>query len=148
MAESLVRRHRIWETFLVEKLHYTLSEVHKDAEVLEHSDSLELIDRLEEFLGKPERCPHGGIIPKKDGDYTEDSYTILDDLQEGKPAVVDRFIDNHDLLEYLADVKLKIGDKIEVLEKLPFEGPLKIKLLDSGQEVLISYKAAHYIFVK
>ena len=61
---------------------------------------------------------------------------------------VDRFIDNHELLTYLDDLELKLGDKIEVLEHLPFEGPIKVKRLADGAELSIGYKAAHYIFVK
>ena len=148
VAEALIRRHRIWETFLVEKLGYKLADVHKDAEVLEHSVSEELIDRLEGFLGYPKRCPHGGVIPSKDGDYKEDSYLILNDIELNRPVTVGRFIDNHDLLEYLADVKLNLGDQVEILEKAPFEGPLKLRLVETGEEMSIGYKAAHYIFVK
>ncbi|KRL78694.1 metal-dependent transcriptional regulator [Ligilactobacillus equi] len=148
VAEALIRRHRIWETFLVEKLGYKLADVHKDAEVLEHTVSEELIDRLEDFLGHPQKCPHGSVIPSKDGVYPEDSHVVLNDLKPGQSAEVEHFIDNHDLLEYLADVKLNIGDQVEILEKLPFEGPLNVKVLNTGEEISIGYKAAHYIFVK
>ena len=106
------------------------------------------MDHLEDFLDHPKRCPHGGIIPTKDGDYEEDTHQVLAGLQDGKQAVVDRFIDNHDLLEYLSDVKLNIGDQIEILEHVPFEGPIKIFVKNTNEKMDIGYKAAHYIFVK
>lgn len=148
VAEDLVRRHRLWESFLVDKLGYKLQDVHTDAEVLEHITSSELMDHLEDFLDHPKRCPHGGIIPTKDGEYEEDTHQVLASLNDGQQAVVDRFIDNHDLLEYLSDVKLNIGDQIKILEHTPFEGPVKIFVKNTNEEMDIGYKAAHYIFVK
>ena len=148
VAEDLVRRHRLWETFLVDKLNYKLQDVHTDAEVLEHITSDELMNHLEEFLEYPERCPHGGVIPRKDGQYEEDSHKVLASVYDGYEAVVDRFIDNHDLLEYLADVKLNIGDRVKVLKHAPFEGPIELILLETGEHMSIGYKAAHYIFVR
>lgn len=147
-AEDLVRRHRLWETFLVNKLNYKLQDVHTDAEVLEHITSNNLMNHLEEFLGNPKRCPHGGVIPRQDGQYEEDSHKVLASVLDGQEAVVDRFIDNHDLLEYLADVKLNIGDNIKVTRHTPFEGPIELVLLASGEKMSIGYKAAHYIFVR
>lgn len=148
IAEELIRRHRLWETFLVTKLKYSLQDVHEDAEILEHATSDKLMDHLDAFLGYPKRCPHGGIIPSKDGDYEEDSHDILIDVANGTTVKVDRFIDNHDLLTYLAGVKLKLGDKVTVLSHQPFEGPLEIKVERTGEKMEIGYKAAHYIFVK
>ncbi|WP_290033018.1 metal-dependent transcriptional regulator [Ligilactobacillus cholophilus] len=148
VAEELIRRHRLWETFLVTKLDYPLQDVHEDAEVLEHATSDKLMDHLDKFLGYPKRCPHGGIIPNKNGDYEEDSHDVLGDMPDGASVEVDRFIDNHDLLAYLAGVKLQLGDKITVISHKPFEGPIEIKVEDTGEIMEIGYKAAHYIFVK
>ncbi len=64
-ASSLIRKHRLWEVFLVEHLDYSWNEVHDDAEVLEHVTSEQLADHLEDYLNHPMHCPHGGIIPKK-----------------------------------------------------------------------------------
>ncbi len=119
IAEELIRRHRLWETFLVTKLNYSLQDVHEDAEVLEHATSGNLMDHLDEFLGHPQRCPHGGVIPDKNGDYEEDSHDILMDVPDGSTVEVDRFIDNHDLLTYLAGVKLKLGERIKSSVTLP-----------------------------
>ncbi|MCF2623779.1 metal-dependent transcriptional regulator [Ligilactobacillus salivarius] len=148
VAEKLVRRHRLWETFLVEKLDYQLSEVHDEAEVLEHVASDKLMKKLDQFLNSPRECPHGGVIPTEAGEYEEESHEFLAEIKVGETVEVDRFIDNHELLTYLDDLELKLGDKIEVLEHLPFEGPIKVKRLADGAELSIGYKAAHYIFVK
>lgn len=106
-AETLVRKHRIWEDFLVDKLDYDLPDVHTEAEVLEHVTSERLVDSLEAFLGNPTHCPHGGAIPDKDGHYQEDSHVSLADTQDGTTVTIERFIDNHDLLVYLHDTPLK-----------------------------------------
>ena len=148
VAEALVRRHRLWETFLVDKLKYKLPDVHDDAEVLEHVTSDNLMDHLEVFLGHPEHCPHGGIIPDLSGTYREESYLILADVPEGQEVIVDRFIYNHELLTYLDDIHIKLGDKLIVGEHAPFEGPIALTYSDSGEKTSIGYKAAHYIFVK
>ncbi|GEL14778.1 metal-dependent transcriptional regulator [Pediococcus cellicola] len=151
IAEIMVRKHRIWETFLVKKLSYKLSEVDDDAEVLEHVTSEHLLDSLDAFLGHPTHCPHGGVIPDKEGNYQEDSHTLLADVKEGSIVVVDRFIDNRELLNYLDEIDLDIGDKIQVIHHAPFEGPTTVKLIDNESttdERQISYKAAHYVFVQ
>ncbi|AMV61106.1 Mn-dependent transcriptional regulator MntR [Pediococcus damnosus] len=151
IAEIMVRKHRMWETFLVEKLNYKLSEVDSDAEVLEHVTSDHLLGSLDKFLGYPTHCPHGGVIPDKEGNYQEDSHTLLADVKEGATVKVDRFIDNHELLNYLDEIDLDIGDRIHVVHHAPFEGPTTVKLLDNESptdERQISYKAAHYVFVQ
>lgn len=146
-AEKLIRRHRLWETFLVDKLNYKLQDVHDDAEVLEHATSDNLVEHLDNFLGHPKECPHGGMIPSIEGDYKEESYDLLIDAKTGETKEVDRFVDNHELLTYLDEINLKIGDRFTILEHVPFEGPIKVKMSETGQELGISYNAAHYIFV-
>ncbi|MHA8263258.1 metal-dependent transcriptional regulator [Lactobacillaceae bacterium Melli_B3] len=148
VAEELVRKHRIWETFLVDELGYDLPDVHNEAEVLEHVTSPKLLDALYEKLGRPSHCPHGGVIPTSDGKYSEDSHTLLNDAKDGSTVVVDRFIDNHDLLTYLGDIQLDIGDELKVIDHAPFEGPMKVINITDNQEISISYKASHYVFIK
>ncbi|KRM88480.1 metal-dependent transcriptional regulator [Liquorilactobacillus vini] len=148
VAEQLVRRHRLWEVFLYDKLEYKLADVHDDAEILEHTTSDRLMNHLDVFLNYPTHCPHGGVIPSADGKYQEDSHLVLADVTDGQEVVVERFIDNHDLLTYLDDLKLKIGDRLKVIAHQPFEGPVKIRLISDQQEMNVSFKAAHYIFVK
>ncbi|WP_318766849.1 metal-dependent transcriptional regulator [Lactiplantibacillus carotarum] len=147
-AETLVRKHRIWEDFLVDKLNYGLPDVHSEAEVLEHVTSERLVDSLEAFLGNPTHCPHGGAIPDKDGHYQEDSHTSLADTEDGAKVEIERFIDNHDLLMYLHDISLQIGQQVTVVKHDPFEGPVTIEVQATGQQIPVSYKAAHNVFVK
>ncbi|MCG0722831.1 metal-dependent regulator [Lactiplantibacillus plantarum] len=147
-AETLVRKHRIWEDFLVDKLDYDLPDVHTEAEVLEHVTSERLVDSLEAFLGNPTHCPHGGAIPDKDGHYQEDSHVSLADTQDGTTVTIERFIDNHDLLVYLHDTPLKIGQQVTVLKHDPFEGPVTVSIQKTGEEIPVSYKAAQNVFVK
>ncbi|WP_047999156.1 metal-dependent transcriptional regulator [Lactiplantibacillus herbarum] len=147
-AETLVRKHRIWEDFLVDKLNYDLPDVHTEAEVLEHVTSDRLINSLEEFLGNPTYCPHGGAIPDKEGHYQEDSHVSLADTEDGANVMVERFIDNHDLLMYLHDTPLKIGQQITVMKHDPFEGPVTVLIKKTGEQIPISFKAAHNVFVK
>ncbi|KRM78050.1 metal-dependent transcriptional regulator [Secundilactobacillus collinoides] len=148
LAVMLVRNHRLWETFLVNRLGYTLPEIDEEAEKLEHVTSPKLANALDDALGRPKRCPHGGIIPDRDGNYDEDSHLVLNDVEDGKTVVVERFIDNHDLLTYLGDIKLDIGDKLTVRKHDPFEGPVLVENLTDKQNLTIGYKAAHYIFVR
>lgn len=150
LAEQLVRKHRLWETFLVDKLDYKLSEVHQDAEQLEHVTSEKLTNSLADFLGNPEHCPHGGVIPTADGEHREYSHIQLSELADGAIATVDRFSDNRDLLTYLDQIDFDLGDKIKVLSQAPFEGPITVQLLseNNGEEQReISFKASHYVFV-
>lgn len=148
VAEDLIRTHRLWETFLVEKLGYELFEVHDDAEVLEHVASDKLIDKLYDFLEEPKECPHGGVIPSKDGSYEEESHTTLSEIEPGQIVEVDRFIDNHELLTYINDIHLSLGDKVKVVDKAPFDGPISLIMVQTGETTTIGYNAAHYIFVK
>ncbi|KRN09130.1 Iron-dependent repressor [Liquorilactobacillus mali KCTC 3596 = DSM 20444] len=148
VAEGLVRRHRLWETFLVSALGYKLQDVHTDAEVLEHIASENLMEHLDAFLNHPTHCPHGGVIPNKNGDYKEDGHNVLAEAKDGEVVKIERFIDNHDLLTYLDDIELQIGDELKIIGHSPFEGPIKIMITETGQEMSVSFKAAHYIFVK
>lgn len=148
LAVVLVRKHRIWESFLVDKLGYALPDVHDEAEVLEHVTSTKLVNSLDTFLGHPQHCPYGGIIPDENGHFDDYSHQVLNDAEDGQTVVVDRFIDNHDLLTYLGDIKLDLGDKLHVIKHDPFEGPVTVENLTDNKELSIGYKAAHYIFVK
>lgn len=147
-AEELVRKHRIWETFLINTLHFDLPDVHDEAELLEHVTSDKMIDHLDDFLGHPKRCPHGGIIPDRYGNYEKDHDKILTAAKDGETVVVNRFIDNHDLLTLLGDIKLDIGDKLKIISHDPFEGSVMVQNLTDKKKLVIGYKTAHYVFVK
>ncbi len=147
-AANLIRKHRIWEVFLINTLHYELPDVHNEAEQLEHVTSEKLLDHLDDFLGHPQRCPHGGIIPDRQGHFKHDNDKLLTDAEEGEEVTVNRFIDNHDLLTLLDDIKLDLGDRLKIMARDPFEGSMTVQNLTDEKELTIGYKTAHYVFVK
>lgn len=147
-AAELVRKHRLWETFLVDKLHYNFADVHPEAEVLEHQTSDRLATALDDFLGHPQNCPHGGVIPAANGRFPDVSHRLLADAEDGEEVELERFLDNHELLTYLEELKLRPQDKVKVVRHEPFEGPIVITKDGDSQPVSVSYKAAHNIFIK
>ncbi|MCH4058117.1 metal-dependent transcriptional regulator [Lapidilactobacillus gannanensis] len=145
IATTLVRRHRIWEVFLHDKLNYNIGEVHEAADVLEHTTDGMLISRLNTFLDDPKRCPHGGLIPGN-APMTDQNDQVLVNTPDGETVQVKRVIDNHEFLMYFEGLNLALGTNITILRHEPFEGPIVIKTSD-GREIPISFKAAGYIFV-
>lgn len=138
-ALATIRRHRILELFLVEVLGYSWDEVHEEAERLEHTASSRLIERMSEVLGAPESDPHGAPIPSAEGMLSERPYPSLAEIETGARAVLRRVSDEDpEALRYLAGMGLRPGTEIEVLERAPFEGPLRIRIggSDGGEQVL------------
>ncbi|MGH3822187.1 MAG: metal-dependent transcriptional regulator [Pseudonocardiaceae bacterium] len=128
-AQEVVRRHRLLETFLVTVLDLTWDEVHDEADVLEHAVSDRLIDRIDEVLGHPTRDPHGDPIPSPAGPHDEVWGVRLDMVALGTRFHVERVYDrDSEALRYLADLGVRPGVTIEVLERSPFGGPLWIGL--------------------
>ncbi|MGR3741224.1 metal-dependent transcriptional regulator [Companilactobacillus sp. DQM5] len=116
VAKELVKRHRIWEVFLSEKLHYEIDTLHEASDQLEHTSDNELSERLNEFLGYPPRCPHGGIIP---GNIKSslNSDTPLTEFATGAIKKIHRVVDNHEFLKKFKTTGLTIGEEIKILEK-------------------------------
>ena len=140
-AVAIIRRHRILELFLVEVLGYSWDEVHEEAERLEHSVSVRLIDRMSEVLGRPESDPHGAPIPSAEGRLDERRYPSLADIDAGHRAVLRRVSDEDpEALRYLAGMGLRPGAEIEVIERAPFEGPLRIRV--GGAEQVLGRRFA------
>lgn len=128
-AQAIVRRHRLLETFLVTVLDLTWDEVHDEADMLEHAVSERLIDRMDEVLGHPTRDPHGDPIPSPAGVHDEVWGARLDTVAPGTQFRVERVYDRDSAaLRYLADIGVRPGVTIEVLEHSPFGGPLWIRL--------------------
>ena len=144
-ASSLIRRHRLWEVFLVEHLNFSWNEVHDDAEVLEHVTSKKLADNLEVFLNHPNYCPHGGMIPKENHFVQEKKRQTLIEYPVGAKIRIARVIDERELLDYLVAIDLNIGESFEITDIAAYEGP--ITLTNSEKNILVSYKAASTIFV-
>ena len=129
IALSIIRKHRLWETFLVEKLGFSWDKVHYIAEQLEHIKSEELIENLDDFLGNPKYDPHGDPIPNKEGKIEKMNQKLLVELkiqQEGIITGVKK--GTASLLSYLDKEKIKLGDSIKVIEVLEFDGTFIVEI--------------------
>jgi DtxR family Mn-dependent transcriptional regulator len=145
-AASIIRKHRLWETFLVEKLGFSWGEVHDIAEQLEHINSQKLIDRIDALLGYPERDPHGDPIPRSDGSMPEQAYQPLSEVPVGRRVRVARVIDDSpSFLEYLGELGLSLGQEIHVKNRLSFDGSTVIQY--NRREATVSPKAGALIWV-
>jgi DtxR family Mn-dependent transcriptional regulator len=148
IALSIIRRHRLWESFLAEKLKFNSDEVHEVAEHLEHVSNKKLIDKLDEYLAFPKFDPHGDPIPDTHGKMEIGKQISLSELSINKPATV-CFIANQSqlLLEHLQEKNINIGASVVVKRKFSFDDSLEIKL-DNKQHLNISGQLAKNIFVK
>jgi DtxR family Mn-dependent transcriptional regulator len=144
-ASTLIRKHRLWEVFLVEHLGYSWNEVHDDAEVLEHVTSQTLANRLSTYLQDPEFCPHGGVIPAVDQPVHEQKRQTLTEYPVGTKIRIARVLDEKELLDYLVSIDLKIHEEYTIDEIAAYEGPISIS--NEQKQLSISYKAANTIFV-
>lgn len=144
---KIVRSHRLWEVFLMEHLNYTWREAHEDAHLLEHIAPERMIDRLDAYLGYPKTCPHGAIIPRHGKlPVVEQEERTLNALEEGQEATVSRIIEDGNLLDYLTSTGMQINEKIRILHKGEYEGP--ISFIQDDKTITISYKAATQIYVR
>ncbi|MEY8446088.1 metal-dependent transcriptional regulator [Enterococcus ratti] len=144
-ASSLIRKHRLWEVFLVEHLDYSWNEVHDDAEVLEHVTSEQLADHLETYLNHPMHCPHGGVIPKKEQVIHEERRQTLESYPVGSKVRIARVLDEKELLDYLVTIDLNIDEEYEIIDIAAYEGPITIQ--NPQKKIAVSFKAASTIFV-
>lgn len=144
-ASSLIRKHRLWEVFLVEHLEYSWNEVHDDAEVLEHVTSEQLADHLEDYLNHPKHCPHGRNIPHKDEVVHEERRQTLDSYPVGSTVRIARVLDEKELLDYLVTIDLNIDEEYEIIDVAAYEGPITIQ--NAQKKISVSFKAASTIFV-
>lgn len=152
VALTIVRRHRLWEYFLAEKLQFTWNEVHAVAEDLEHVGNKKLIDKLDEFLGFPRVDPHGDPIPDMNGKIETARQLCLGELPLNKPGFVSHVSDqSSEILEMLRHKNISIGTKIEVKKKFDFDNSLELQV-SSGKSknvrISISDQLAKNIFVK
>ena len=147
-ALQIIRKHRLWEVFLYEKLRYGWDEVHSMAEQLEHIQHEDLADRLEEFLGHPEYDPHGDPIPQSNGKIPVLQGVLLKDAHIGDVCEVVAVRDTSSLfLQYLGKLSLGIGSKIKVQDKIEFDGSMII-IINSQSAVTISQKLSENLIVQ
>ncbi|MEZ4796881.1 MAG: metal-dependent transcriptional regulator [Flavobacteriaceae bacterium] len=127
-ARSVIRKHRLWETFLVNKLNFSWDEVHEIAEQLEHIKSEKLIDKLDDFLENPTHDPHGDPIPDKNGNYTNVKSKSILEFNIGNQGELINVKDSSDaFLKYLNKNKLALGDTIKVVDFEPFDESFTIE---------------------
>lgn len=137
IALSILRKHRLWEVFLVNKLNFSWDNVHEVAEQLEHIQSQELISRLDEFLDFPKFDPHGDPIPSADGKLKILDTPLLADIEEGETVVIASVKrSDPDFLQYLERLGLLINKRIQVKEKLKFDD--SIEIIVDNKRMLIS----------
>jgi DtxR family Mn-dependent transcriptional regulator len=146
-AKMIVRKHRLWEVFLVEKLDFSWDEVHDIAEQLEHIQSDKLINKLDDFLGNPTEDPHGDPIPDVHGRMVKIEKQLLSDLAENQSGICVGVKDtSSEFLKYLDKQGIALGSKIEVLAVESFDLSLRIRVGEN--EMTISHKIAGNLFVK
>ena len=147
-AVKVVRKHRLWETFLVEHLNFTWDEVHEVAEQLEHIQSDKLLDELDVFLGNPNFDPHGDPIPDRNGKIPLIKSKILSDVEIGRKVKVVKVADNTaSFLRYLDKQGIALTDSIIVKEIQDFDKSLLIEL-KGKRELYLSAEAAKKIMVE
>ena len=148
VALGIIRRHRLWEYFLAEKLKFSWDEVHAVAEELEHVSSKKLIEKLDEFLGYPKTDPHGDPIPDINGKIEQYSQQCLTSLPANKLVVVSNVSNqSNEILDLLKHKKISIGTNLEIKRRFDFDDSMEIKI--GRQPVFtISKQVAENIFVK
>lgn len=147
IALYIVRKHRLWEFFLVEKLGFTWDQIHEVAEQLEHIQSASLINRLDKFLGNPRFDPHGDPIPGENGNLQENVFSTLNELKISSSAVV-MGVKNHssEFLQYLSKIKIKPGVRVKLLKREPFD--LSIIINVENKKHSLSKEAAMNVLIR
>jgi DtxR family Mn-dependent transcriptional regulator len=142
-----IRKHRLWEVFLVEKLQYKWNEVHELAEQLEHVEPDELTDRLEAFLGYPAFDPHGDPIPDKNGKVKSNASVPLNSGAKGKQYIVVNLADTNDqFLDYLNVLNIKPGTRIRITSFNEYDQSLAVSI--NKKNFQLTEKVARNILVQ
>lgn len=149
IATSLIRKHRLWEVFLVEQLQFSWDEVHEIAEQLEHIKSEELVRRLDEFLAHPKFDPHGDPIPDAEGNFTFRKQVLLIDLEIGEEGIVVGVQDTSpQFLQYLDQMKLVLGVEVKLLERFSYDESAKVEVKSTGQQLTLSKKVCQNLYIQ
>ncbi|MBW7869233.1 MAG: metal-dependent transcriptional regulator [Brumimicrobium sp.] len=146
LAVEIVRKHRLWETFLYEKLNFTWDEVHEVAEQLEHIKSAKLVEQLEKFLDYPEIDPHGDPIPNDEGEIKFIRRKTLAEIEVGKICKLIAVKDNSSpFLQYVVKLGLGLSSEIKIISRQEFDGTMEIEVDKTCST--ISKKVAQNLFV-
>lgn len=147
VATVLIRKHRLWEVFLTEKLGFAWDEVHDLAEQLEHVQGDALVDRLDAFLGYPKFDPHGDPIPDAQGRWAFRPQVLLSNMQPGDSGAVTGVNDHSAaFLQYLDQLGIALGIRIELLERIPFDQSVRVRMQE-GRELTLSEKVGQNLFL-
>ncbi len=146
-AKMIVRKHRLWEVFLVEKLDFAWDEVHDVAEELEHIKSEKLINKLDAFLGFPTEDPHGDPIPDMNGNIKKVEKKLLSELEIGQSGICVGVKDSSSgFLQYLDKQQIALGTFIRIVDKESFDHTLQIEV--NATTIIISHKIASNLYVQ
>lgn len=147
MALKIIRKHRLWEVFLVKKLKFKWDEVHEVAEQLEHINSPLLIERLDEFLNYPRFDPHGDPIPTANGEVMTNTRRMLTELQPEEEGEVVGLNDTSNVfLQHLDKIGINIGTRIKLLAIEPFDESLQL-FIDNARNQIVSRKVGENILL-
>lgn len=148
IALKIIRKHRLWEVFLVEKLHFGWDEVHEVAEQLEHIQSVKLTDRLEEFLDFPKFDPHGDPIPNKNGEIVRRKKAcLLHEMELNVPSTVVGVNDSSSsFLQFLDKQGIRLGDEMVILEHFEFDDSMLVE--SNGIRINLSHAVVTNICVE
>lgn len=147
IALMQLRKHRLWECFLVNKLAFSWNEIHEIAEELEHINSISLIDKLDKFLGFPKNDPHGDPIPDKSGKIQENSFVPLSDIPLKKVVKILGVLDSSDaFLLHLNKLKLQLGNVIKVIDVDDYDHTILVDI--DGRPLYLSNKVAQNLLVE
>lgn len=148
VAVSIIRKHRLWEYFLVEKLHFSWNEVHDIAEQLEHIQSSQLTNRLEKFLDYPTMDPHGDPIPDKDGKFPMRLSMTLSDAEFDKTYIVVGVKDHStSFFNHLKQIQVDLGTRIKVHAVSEFDRSMDVSI-EGRLKAVISSEVAKNLFIK
>lgn len=147
IAVNIVRKHRLWEVFLVEKLNFSWDEIHDVAEQLEHIKSKKLVTQLDAFLGYPTHDPHGDPIPDATGQIQKIDKILLSEAKIADACICVGVIDSStEFLQYLDKHNIALGSHLKVLQREPFDNSITLKV--DAKELIVSSVIANNLFVK
>ena len=146
IAIKIIRKHRLWEVFLVDKLNFQWDEVHEIAEQLEHVRSPLLIERMADFLDNPKFDPHGDPIPDSDGNFLQDDQMNIQELPVGNIGVLVAVTDdNSSLLQHLDNLGIRLGINIKLLSRSDFDQSIQAEV--SGKVLFISRDVCNHLMI-
>lgn len=149
IAVEVLRKHRLWETFLLDKLGFAWDRVHAIAEQLEHIHSDELVDRLDDFLGNPAFDPHGAPIPDKEGNLKACQYQALSLVEIGKMVRVKRVKNGTPaFLKYLDKTGIQLDTQLAIQERFEFDQSLSLQVEQKAKQIQVSQLAADNLMVE